>query len=61
MKSCIEAIAFLIEIGGKFSQFDKKYLEIFNGEQFRIDGLYMMEILWKLRDIKKNYENKQIM
>jgi hypothetical protein len=32
MKSCIEAIAFLIEIGGKFSQFDKKYLEIFNGE-----------------------------
>jgi hypothetical protein len=26
MKGCIEAIAFLIENGGKFNQYDKKYI-----------------------------------
>jgi hypothetical protein len=42
----IEAISFLVETGGKFYQFDKKYME---GKDSKTDGLYMMDILWKLR------------
>jgi hypothetical protein len=32
-------------MGGKFNQFDKKYI----GYNLKTDGLYMMDILWKLR------------
>jgi hypothetical protein len=43
---CIDAISFLVETGGKFYQFDKKYV---GAKELKSDGLYMMDILWKLR------------
>jgi hypothetical protein len=46
IKMCIDAISFLVETGGKFYQFDKKYME---AKDSKTDGLYMMDILWKLR------------
>lgn len=36
----------LVDIGGKFNQFDKKCV---NTQDLKTDGLYMMDILWKLR------------
>ncbi len=46
IKLCVEAISLLVELGGKFNQFDKKCMSI---KDLRTDGLYMMDILWKLR------------
>lgn len=46
IKLCIDAISLLVELGGKFNQFDKKYLGC---QDSKTDGLYIMEILWKLR------------
>lgn len=46
IKMCIDAISFLVDVGGKFNQFDKNYI---GSKDLKTDGLYMMDILWKLR------------
>lgn len=46
IKLCIDAISLIVEMGGKFNQFDKKYM---GAQDSKTDGLYVMDILWKLR------------
>jgi len=41
-----------VEIGGQFNKFDKKY------KNRQTDGLYIMDIIWKLRQMKKEIIEK---
>ena len=46
---------FLIDIGGKVNKFDKKI-----ERKYKTDCLYINDIIWKLREIKKNQDQKLI-
>jgi hypothetical protein len=52
VRQCLEGLSFLVEIGGEFNKFDKKF------KSRQSDGLYIMDIIWKLRQLKKEYSDK---
>ena len=52
LKWCLEGLRVLVESGGEFNKFDKKY------KNRQSDGLYIMDVLWKLRQMRKEAGEK---
>ena len=47
MKEALEVLTTTVELGGQFNKFDKKT------KNKNSDGLYILDIIWKLRQVKK--------
>jgi hypothetical protein len=52
VRHCLEGLRFLVESGGEFNKFDKKF------KNNQSDGLYIMDIIWKMRQVKKEVGDK---
>jgi hypothetical protein len=52
VRLCLEGLRFLVENGGEFNKFDKKY------KKGQTDGLYIMDIIWKMRQVRKEVADK---
>jgi hypothetical protein len=48
VRMCLDAFNFLVDTGGEFNKFDKRCKNI------KTDGLYLLDIIWRLRQIKKS-------
>lgn len=47
MRHCLEGLRVLVESGGEFNKFDKKF------KSKQSDGLYIMDMLWRVRQLRK--------
>jgi len=47
LKMGLDGLLWLVEVGGQFNKFDKKY------KVSQSDGLYIMDVIWRLRQLKK--------
>ncbi len=52
VRLCLEGLRFLVEKGGEFNKFDKKY------KKGQTDALYIMDIIWKMRQVRKEVADK---
>ena len=50
MREALEVLTTTVELGGQFNKFDKKT------RNKNSDGLYILDIIWKLRQVKKEMQ-----